>query len=80
MDNLSNSLVALEVVTLDLKDIPAFGSIVQNDIEEMNNVLDTVCTYHTCFFRESKSFKFLDKGCNKMNRARRISKNVDLLS
>ena len=38
--------------------------VIQNDSEEMNNFLDAVSTNHTFFFRESKSFKYLDTGCN----------------
>jgi len=30
----------------------------------MNIFLDAVSTNHTFFFRESKSFKYIDKGCN----------------
>ena len=39
-------------------------SVIQNDIEEMNNFIDVVSTNHTYFFRESNSFKYLDSGCN----------------
>ena len=39
-------------------------SVIQNDSEEMKNFLDVVSTNHTYFFRESKSFNYLDKGCN----------------
>jgi len=39
-------------------------SVIQNDSEEMKKFLDAVSTNHTYFFRESKSFKYLDKGCN----------------
>lgn len=39
-------------------------SVIQNDKKEMNNFIDAVSTNHTFFFRESKSFKYLDKGCD----------------
>ena len=39
-------------------------SVIQSDGEEMNIFLDAVSTNHTFFFRESRSFKYLDKGCN----------------
>ena len=39
-------------------------SVIQNDKKEMKNFLDAVSTNHTFFFRESKSFRYLDKGCN----------------
>jgi chemotaxis protein methyltransferase CheR len=39
-------------------------SLIQNDSGEMKEFLDTVSTNHTYFFRESKSFKYLDKGFN----------------
>jgi chemotaxis protein methyltransferase CheR len=38
--------------------------VIQTDSQEMNNFLDAVSTNHTFFFRESKSFKYLEKGCN----------------
>jgi chemotaxis protein methyltransferase CheR len=37
--------------------------LIQKDPQEMKNFLDAVSTNHTYFFRESKSFKYLDKGC-----------------
>jgi chemotaxis protein methyltransferase CheR len=39
-------------------------ALIQNDPGEMKNFLDAVSTNHTYFFRESKSFKYLDKGLN----------------
>jgi chemotaxis protein methyltransferase CheR len=39
-------------------------SVIQSDKEELNNFLDAVSTNHTFFFRESKSFKYLDRGSN----------------
>ena len=38
-------------------------SIIEKDPDELNAFLDAISTNHTYFFRESKSFKYLDKGC-----------------
>lgn len=38
-------------------------SIIENDPDELNSFLDAISTNHTYFFRESKSFKFLDTSC-----------------
>ena len=38
-------------------------ALIQKDPEEMKNFLDAVSTNHTYFFRESKNFKYLEKGC-----------------
>lgn len=38
-------------------------SLIKNNSVEMNNFVDAISTNHTFFFRESKSFKYLDKGC-----------------
>ncbi len=38
-------------------------SIIQKDPVEMNFFLDAISTNHTYFFRESKSFKYLDTNC-----------------
>lgn len=37
-------------------------SLLKNDSAEIKNFLDVISTNHTYFFRESKSFKYLDKG------------------
>jgi len=37
-------------------------SLLKNDPAEIKNFLDAISTNHTYFFRESKSFKYLDKG------------------
>jgi len=36
-------------------------SIIENDPDELNTFLDAISTNHTYFFRESKTFKYLDK-------------------
>ena len=38
-------------------------SIIEKDPDELNSFLDAVSTNHTYFFRESKTFKFLDTSC-----------------
>jgi len=38
-------------------------SIIEKDPDELNSFLDAVSTNHTYFFRESKSFEFLDTSC-----------------
>ncbi|MBW2680370.1 MAG: chemotaxis protein CheR, partial [Deltaproteobacteria bacterium] len=38
-------------------------SIIENDPDELNTFLDAISTNHTYFFRESKTFKYLDKRC-----------------
>ena len=38
-------------------------SIIEKDHDELNIFLDAISTNHTYFFRESKSFKFLDTSC-----------------
>ena len=37
--------------------------MIENDPDEMKAFLDAVSTNHTYFFRESKSFKYLNKSC-----------------
>lgn len=39
-------------------------SLIQKDQSEMKRFLDAVSTNHTFFFREAKSFKYLDHNCN----------------
>lgn len=38
-------------------------SLVKNDVSEMTFFMDAISTNHTFFFRESKSFKYMDNGC-----------------
>ena len=38
-------------------------SMIEKDPDELNSFLDAVSTNHTYFFRESKTFKFLDTSC-----------------
>ena len=38
-------------------------SIIEKDPDELNLFLDAISTNHTYFFRESKSFNYLNKGC-----------------
>jgi chemotaxis protein methyltransferase CheR len=38
-------------------------SIIEKDPDELSSFLDAVSTNHTYFFRESKSFEFLDTSC-----------------
>ncbi|RZB38367.1 MAG: chemotaxis protein methyltransferase CheR [Desulfobacteraceae bacterium Eth-SRB2] len=38
-------------------------SIIEKDHDELNLFLDAISTNHTYFFRESKSFEFLDTSC-----------------
>jgi len=38
-------------------------SIIEKDPVEMNNFIDAISTNHTFFFRESKSYKYLDPSC-----------------
>jgi chemotaxis protein methyltransferase CheR len=40
-----------------------YFALIQKDPGEMKNFLDAVSTNHTYFFRESKSFKYLEKSC-----------------
>jgi chemotaxis protein methyltransferase CheR len=42
-----------------------FGMI-QNDPSELKFFLDAVTTNHTFFFRESRSFRYLDRGCSEI--------------
>ncbi|RJP78238.1 MAG: protein-glutamate O-methyltransferase CheR [Desulfobacteraceae bacterium] len=42
-----------------------FGMI-QNDPLELKFFLDAVTTNHTFFFRESRSFRYLDRGCSEI--------------
>ena len=44
----------------------AYFTMIQRDPAEMKQFLDAVTTNHTFFFRESRSFAYLDKGCTKI--------------
>ena len=43
-----------------------YFAMIQKDPGEMKQFLDAVTTNHTFFFRESRSFAYLDKGCSKI--------------
>lgn len=43
-----------------------YFTMIQKDPCEMRQFLDAVTTNHTFFFRESRSFAYLDKGCSKI--------------
>ncbi len=43
-----------------------YFKMIQKDPDEMRAFLDAISTNHTFFFRESKSFGYLDKKCSKI--------------
>jgi chemotaxis protein methyltransferase CheR len=45
-------------------DAGKYLSLIKKDSNELKNFLDAISTNHTYFFRESKSFKYLDQGCS----------------
>ncbi len=44
-------------------DAGKYLSLIKKDSDELKNFIDAISTNHTYFFRESKSFKYLDQGC-----------------
>lgn len=44
----------------------AYLDLIEKDRLEMENFLDTISTNHTFFFRESKSFRYLDSSCKQI--------------
>lgn len=44
-------------------EIGEYLSVIENDPVEMSNFVDAISTNHTFFFREVKSFEFLDASC-----------------
>lgn len=59
---LLNARIAKRLRKLNLQP-DKYLALIRKDSEEMNRFLDAVSTNHTYFFRESKSFKYLDEGC-----------------
>jgi chemotaxis protein methyltransferase CheR len=59
---LLNARIAKRLRTLSLQP-DKYLALIQKDLQEMKNFLDAVSTNHTFFFRESKSFKYIDKSC-----------------
>lgn len=47
-------------------DPKAYFEIIQQNPDELRAFIDAISTNHTYFFRESKSFKYLDKTCLKI--------------
>lgn len=43
-----------------------YYTLIQNDPVELREFIDAVSTNHTFFFRESKSFAYLDRGCSEI--------------
>ncbi len=62
---LLNSRIAKRIRKLDLQP-GKYLSLIKKDPDEMKIFLDAISTNHTFFFRESNSFKYLDKSCGKI--------------
>ncbi len=62
---LLNARIAKQLRTQNTNPEDYFGMI-QKDPAELRVFLDAVSTNHTYFFRESKSFEYLDKSCSKV--------------
>jgi chemotaxis protein methyltransferase CheR len=58
---LLNSRIAKRLRALKIES-GEYLSLIKKDADELRNFLDAISTNHTFFFRESKSFQYLDRG------------------